>query len=345
MDADFDPDDAATPESGLFGLPHGPAEAEVHVVPVPFDATTSYRKGTACAPQAILAASHQVELFDLHAGQPYEAGITLLEADPAIEGLNREACELARGVLAVAGHISGDEFLQRDLARVNTIGAEVNQSVRSSVDGILEAGKLPGVLGGDHSVAFGAIAACAERSRGLGILHFDAHADLREAYEGFVWSHASIMHNVLRWIDGIERVVQVGVRDMGRSEYAAIQDSGGRVHALSDRQWAEARFEGRELPALVHETIALLPDEVYVSFDIDGLDPALCPNTGTPVPGGLSWQEANLWLEQLAASGRRVVGFDLTEVNPGDGDPGSSWDAIVGARLLYRLIGTALSSR
>ena len=97
--------------------------------------------------------------------------------------------------------------------------------------------------------------------------------------------------------------------------------------------------------ALARETIALLPDAVYVTFDVDGLDPTLCPGTGTPVPGGLLWDEAMVWLEELAKSRKRIVGLDLNEVSAGpDGDPdGTSWDAIVGARLLYRLIGAALA--
>ena len=340
---DFDPDAPAGPGSGLFGLSPSPDEARVHVVPVPFDATTSYRQGAAKAPVAVLAASHQVDLFDLSVGRPWEAGIWLSPSDGRVERWNDEARALARPIIDAGGRIEGERALERGLERVNAIGSEVNAWVRERTEGVLSAGKLPVILGGDHSVPFGALEAAAARHPGLGILHFDAHADLRVAYEGFTWSHASIFWNVLERLAGVERLVQVGLRDLGEAEHERIVASEGRVRALFDVDWARARFEGR-LRERVRETLALLPGEVWVSFDVDGLDPVLCPNTGTPVPGGFAWHEAMLWLEELSRCGSRVVGVDLCEVSPGPGgDPeGVGWDAAVGARLLYRLIGTAL---
>jgi agmatinase len=210
----------------------------------------------------------------------------------------------------------------------------------------MDAGKLVAVLGGDHSVPYGAIQAAAERHPGLGVLHVDAHADLRAAYEGFTWSHASILYNVVTRLEAVERVVQVGIRDLSEAEHALIAGSRGRVSALFDAEWAAARAAQQNLVALVRRTLAPLPERVWISFDVDGLDPALCPNTGTPVPGGFSFGEAMLWLGELARSGRRIVGFDLNEVAPGRERPaGEGWDEIVGARLLYRLIGFALQSR
>jgi agmatinase len=352
MSRPFDPSAAAGPDSGLFGLPHGPDDAGVHVLPAPFDATASYRKGAWKGPAAILRASRQVDLYDLATGRPYEAGICLLaDEDEAIGRRNREASERADRVIAVGGGIEGDAQLAADLERVSALGAELNSIVRARTDAVLAAGKLPVLVGGDHSTPFGAIQAAAERHPGLGVLHFDAHADLRVAYEGFTWSHASILHNVVERLNGVVRIVQVGVRDLCEEEHEAIRASGGRVTTLFDRDWQRARLTARrDLYALVRRHIALLPRRVWITFDVDGLDPSLCPQTGTPVPGGLSWADVDLWLEELAASGRQVVGLDLNEVNPGptwepeDADH-DSWDAIVGARLLYRLIGTALASR
>ena len=340
----FDPDAAAAPGSGAFGLSHGPAEAGVWILPVPFDATTSYRQGSARGPQAVRRASHQVELFDAAIGRPYQAGIHMFGDDARLVALQSEASALVAGMRARGGE------LERDRARVDAIGAELNALVHAHTTEALERHKLPVVLGGDHSVPFGAIQAVAERHPGLGLLHFDAHADLRHAYEGFTWSHASILDNVVRRIDGVTQVVQVGVRDLGQSEHAAIERSEGRVRTLFDADWARKRTAGEDLTQLVRTTLDALPHEVYVTFDVDGLDPTLCPNTGTPVPGGLDWHAALLWLDELARSGRRVVGLDLCEVNPGPAwhgrpeDP-DAWDAIVGARLLYRLIGTALLTR
>lgn len=339
----FHPDDAAKPGSGIFGLTHGPKDARVHVIPVPFDATTSYRKGAAGGPAAILRASRQVELFDLAAGKPHEQGICMLEADPRIAALNEEAGAKAERIIALGGDLGGNAALARDLARVNEIGAEVNRIVHEATRRALDMKKLPAIVGGDHSVPFGAFQAASERFPGLGILHFDAHADLREAFEGFAWSHASIMNNVATRLEKVAVLVQVGIRDLGEREYQTILGSKGRIRTLFDPEWARAKLDGTNLRELVKKRLEALPERVWVSFDVDGLDPVLCPNTGTPVPGGLSWPDAMLWLEELALSGKKVVGLDLNEVSPGDAGPETdSWDAIVGARLLYRLIGTAL---
>jgi agmatinase len=353
----FDPDAAASEEGGVYGLPHGPDGAAVWIVPVPFDATTSYRQGTARGPAALRRASRQVELFDVGAelagsasARPYHAGLFMQEEDERLVELQAEASARAAGIIARGGAIDGELTLERDLARVNAIGEELNAIVHARVREAFERQKLPAVVGGDHSVPFGALRAASERFPGLGVLHFDAHADLRHAYEGFEWSHASIFDNVVRRLPAVARLVQVGLRDVGQREREAILAHEGRVHALFDAQWAAARLAGADLRALVRRTLEHLPGDVWISFDVDGLDPVLCPNTGTPVPGGLGWHEALLWLDELARSGRRVVGLDLCEVNPGPAwqgrdDDADSWDAIVGARLLYRMIGTALACR
>lgn len=345
MSTPFDPDAAARPGSGIFGLSDDPSTAHVHVIPVPFDATTSYRKGAARGPEAILRASRQVELFDPLLGKPYRRGICMLEAEPRIAALNEEASAKADRIIALGGDIGEDRSLARDLARVNAIGDEINTIVRRATKAVLDAGKLPAIVGGDHSAPFGAMQAASERYPGLGVLHFDAHADLREAFEGFEWSHASIMHNVVSRLEAVSILAQIGIRDFGEREHERILGSKGRIRTLFDTEWARARLEGFNLRELVRKRLEPLPEHVYVSFDVDGLEPTLCPNTGTPVPGGLSWHEAMLWIEELARSGRRVVAIDLNEVNPGPGDPEvDSWDAIVGARLLYRLIGAAVGS-
>ncbi len=335
----FDPNAAAAEGSGIFGLPHTPEEARVHVIPVPFDATTSYRKGAAKGPEAILRASRQVDLFDLMYGRVYEARIAMLPADPRIAAWNAEATELADPIIAVGGELGGSRELASSLARVNAIGAEVNAVVEQSVERVLAAKQKPVVLGGDHSVPFGAFVAAAKHRPGLGLLHFDAHADLRPAYEGFEWSHASIFHNAMTKIEDVARLVQVGIRDLCEEEFEMIRGSNGRIRTLFDTDWATAKLEHRDLRALIRATLDALPKSIWVTFDVDGLDPTLCPNTGTPVPGGLSWHEAMLWLEEIAKSGREIVGCDLNEVSPGEVSDEDSIDANVGARLLYRMIG------
>jgi agmatinase len=339
----FDPNAAAAPGSGIFGLPHDEEAARVVLVPVPFDATTSYRKGAARGPGAILEASRQVDLFDLETGRPYEVGIHMLDEPGEIVRWNAEANALSEGIIAVGGNLQGDPRLVEDLARVNALSGEVNEWVRREVTRLLDAGKIVGLVGGDHAVPFGSIEAHAARHPGLGVLHFDAHADLRPAYEGFAWSHASIMANVVDRLPGVARLVQVGIRDLSEEEYRKIEDSNGRIVAHYDVDLRRAVRSGRSWDSIAARIVESLPNEVYVSFDIDGLDPALCPSTGTPVPGGLAFHEATAILEAVAISGRRIVGFDLNEVAPGP--EGDEWDANVGARLLYKLIGWTLVSR
>jgi agmatinase len=340
----FDPDAPARPESGIFGLPHAPEQAAIILVPVPWDATTSYGAGTSAGPGAILAASRQVDLFDPDTGRAYEAGIAMLREPVDVALWNRRARSRAVKVIAVAGIVAGKPALEHALAEVNELSEKVNDRVRDTARHWLEAGKIVGVVGGDHSVPFGSIQAHAERHRAFGILHVDAHSDTREAYEGFAWSHASIMHNVLRDVPEVVRLVQVGIRDLCEEEHRRIMSMPDRVKVYTDADLVRARFEGQPFAATARAIVDQLPHDVYLSFDIDGLDPSLCPHTGTPVPGGLGFQEAVWLVSQIVRSGRRIIGFDLDEVAPGP--EGDEWDANVGARLLYRMcVWTLCSAR
>ena len=331
----FSPDAAARPDSGIFGLDTPPADAKVILVPVPFDATASYGRRTAAAPAAILRASHQVDLLDRETGRPYEAGIAMLPEHTPVARWNDEA----RAVADACRHSPPGPERDARVQAVTRRSEAVNEWLRDEADRWLGEGRVVGVVGGDHSAPFGLIDALSRRTGGLGVLHVDAHADLREAYEGFAWSHASIMHNVLARTSAA-RLVQVGVRDFGEAELAAIEGSRGRVTTFFDQDLADELARGTPLAALAARIVDALPREVYVSFDIDGLDPALCPHTGTPVPGGLSFRDACVLLKAVTSSGRRIVGFDLCEVGPAEDE----WDANVGARVLYKLIGHALSA-
>ena len=332
----FDPDAAAGAESGIFGLPFAPEDSRVVIVPVPFEATTSYGGGTSKGPAAVLEASRQVDLFDHETGRPYSSGIAMLDVPAKVRRWNAAARKIAGPVIAKGGVV--DRRTRAAAAKVNEYGERVNEWVYGQCRALLDAGKMAVTLGGDHSVPFGAIRAYAETYPGLGVLHLDAHADLRDAYEGFTWSHASIFNNVMRRIDGVGRLVQVGVRDLGQAERAMIDDSNGRIVTFYDADLAARKEEGVPFARLADEIAAALPREVYLSWDIDGLDPTLCPGTGTPVPGGLSWNEAIGLLRALRRAGKRIVGLDLCEVSPGE----TEWDANVGARLLYKMIGFAL---
>jgi len=339
---DYDPDEPPPADAGLFGLPFTPEDAELVIVPVPWDATTSYRAGTSRGPAAIRAASHQLDLYDLDLGEPWRAGITMLPPAPEIDALNRVARADAERIIEVGGRIAGNTELEKALARVNDASAKLNRHVYDTVDRYLKQGKRVGVLGGDHSVPFGAIKRHAEDHEDFAVLHIDAHADLRDAYEGFEWSHASIMHNVIQKIPHVTKLVQVGIRDFSKAEADMIATSNGRIVTHYDWRLAEKKADGQSWGSICDAIIEDLPNWVYVSFDIDGLDPAFCPSTGTPVPGGLSFNEASILLKRVVESGVTIVGFDLNEVAPGA--EGNEWDANVGARVLYKLCSWMLKS-
>lgn len=338
----FDPSSAAV-GGGVYGLPFTPDESRVVLVPVPWEATVSYGSGTAGGPAAILEASRQVDLRDRDTGRPYEDGIAMLPIPDDVRAWSEDARRRAVPVLENGGP-GGREDLRQAAAAVDALGERLNSWVHEQCARWLAAEKIVGVVGGDHSVPFGGIRAAAEANPGLGVLHVDAHADLREAYEGFRWSHASIMFNVARDIAGVARIVQVGVRDYSDDEDALIRENPERLRTYFEPDLRRQLQEGESWARMIGRAVADLPQRVWVSFDIDGLDPALCPNTGTPVPGGLSFAEAVGLLRLLVASGRKVVGFDLSEVAPSP-DGRSQWDANVGARVLYKLIGFALMSQ
>lgn len=333
----FDPD-AAAQHDGIFGLPTDRGNARIIVIPAPFDATTSYRPGTANGPDAILHASRQVDLLDHLFGNIYERGIFMEEPDPEIAAASNRARALAGPILERGGASPEDA---RAVGRINAECENANGRLYSRAKLALSEGRTPIMLGGEHAMSLGPIRACAEAFPGLAILQVDAHMDLREAFEGFRYSHASIMWNVLREAPGVSRLVQVGIRDYSGGESEAARSSAGRVRTHFDQDWWARQDRGESFASLARCAIDDLGPSVpvYVSLDIDGLDPSLCPHTGTPVAGGLSFSQASALLKALADSGRRVVGADLVEVAPSH-DPGApEWDANVGARVLYKLCG------
>jgi agmatinase len=333
----FDPNAAADSSLGVFGLPFAREASRVVVIPVPFEATVSYGGGTEHGPETVREASAQVDLLDRRFGEAWRAGIYMEEPDPRVTEWGRAAREIASPIIERGGAAEGDA---EAVARVDAICAKVNTLVRDRAEAALREGRIPCVLGGEHAVSLGAIRACAEAHGEIGLLQIDAHMDLRPAFEGFRYSHASVVYNALEEVPQLRAVSQVGIRDYspGEAEFAA----GPRVATLFDDDLFDARAGGEPLGAIFDRAIEPLPERIYITLDIDGLDPALCPGTGTPVPGGLSFREASFLLQRLARSGRRVVGCDLVEVAPHQGD--GQWNANVGARVLFRLCMVAIAS-
>ncbi|MCS6991015.1 MAG: agmatinase family protein [Chitinophagales bacterium] len=334
-DTPFDPNDAAA-ANGIFGLPHQPEEARVIILPVPWEVTVSYRTGTAQAAQAILRASVQVDLYDADFPDAWKKGFFMLPPDKKIARKGQDLRKLAENHL---NHLlSGKKTNAKHLKKINEGCRWLNDRVRQEVSHWLDQGKRVVLLGGDHSTPLGYLQALAQRHTQFGILHLDAHCDLRKDYEGFTYSHASIMHQALL-MPQISRLVQVGIRDYCEAEWQRIQKSNGRIVAFLDRDLKRQQFAGTSWLSQCAQIVDALPEKVYLSFDVDVLAPHLCPNTGTPVPGGLEFEQTLTLLLHVVHSGRHIVGCDLTEVSVGNSKKtvSDAWDAIVGARLLYRL--------
>jgi agmatinase len=335
----FDPNHMATNGTGVFGLPFEAAESRLHLFPVPWETTTSYGDGASRGPAAIRRASFQVDLFDIETGDAYMQGYYMFEPAQEIVQMGRELKKKAATFLTfIEGDRAEEPAAQAIQKEINQGSEKVNEWVYARAKETLAAGKIPAVVGGDHSTPYGIIKAVSEKYKNdFGILHIDAHADLRDAYQGYKHSHASIMFNVMEDVKPA-RLVQIGIRDFSPGEYAYIQKNSDRIKTYFDSVSKRRLNRGESWQNICNEAVAHLPHNVHLSFDIDGLSPDLCPSTGTPVPGGLSWDQALTLLATVAESGRRIVSFDLNEVAEQE-DSTSDWDGNVGARLLFKMCG------
>ncbi len=338
----FDPNTPGDPDAQIYGLPFTCDEADVVLVPVPWEVTTSYGGGTSRGPEAIREASFQVDLFHPEFPQLWKRGIAMDEVPKALRQQSVALKKLAAVVIAAqTGQASAKQLAKaaKAMVLINEECAVMNDWVEERCAYWMKQGKLVGLVGGDHSTPLGLFRAQARRHKKFGILHIDAHLDLRIAYEGFLYSHASIMHNALR-IPQLERIVSVGIRDFCQQENEIFLAAKDRVRIVRSADMRAMQYAGATWKDQCEAIINALPEKVHISFDIDGLDPTLCPHTGTPVPGGLQFEEATYLLSRLAAK-RTLIGFDLVEVSPGKDE----WDANVGARLLWHLCGVLASRK
>ncbi|HEY6866921.1 MAG TPA: agmatinase [Candidatus Eisenbacteria bacterium] len=269
-----------------------PARARAVVLPAPYDFSTTYQGGARQGPRAILEASRNMELWDEEVGPTYRAGIhTLPELEPT-----------AQGPEAMAGR------------------------VEQAVGWILDQGRLPVMLGGEHSLTAGAVRAAKQRVANLSVLQIDAHGDMRDEYLGSRYSHACVMRRVRELCPA----ASVGIRSLGEEEARLLES-----HPVP--MWSVRAL--RALRGDLRPVLDALTDEVYVTFDLDALDPSILPATGTPEPGGLDWYEAVDLLKAVAARAR-IVGLDVVELAP---IPGQVASDFLAARLTYRMIGLALA--
>jgi agmatinase len=334
--SNFDPNSVGNPNNNIFGLPFTEEDARLIIVPVPWEVTVSYNAGTARAPDHIFTASLQVDLFDPELRDTWKQGFFMRYPDKKIltksDFLRKEA-ELYINYICQGDEVSANKFMCKTLRDINEGGIFLNNWVFEQTKDLLDKGKLVALLGGDHSTPFGFFKAIAEKYSDFGILQIDAHMDLRKAYEGFNYSHASIMYNALEEIPQLKKLVQVGIRDYCEEEFDYMCASNGRVITYFDTDIKERIFEGDLWKNIVEEMVHQLPQNVFISFDIDGLNPKLCPHTGTPVQGGFEAQEVYYLFKKVMQSGRKIIGFDLNEV----GVSHDEWDENVGARILFKL--------
>ena len=306
------------------------------IVPIPWEVTVSYNAGTARAPDHIYHASLQVDLYDSEIKDAWKQGFFMRPSDKKVlmksDYLRKEA-ELYINYISHGEIVSENKFMCKSLKDINEGSIFLNNWVYEQTKELLAQGKLVGLLGGDHSTPLGFFKAISDKHGDFGILQIDAHCDLREAYEGFNYSHASIMFNALKEIPGLKKLVQVGVRDYCENEFEYIKNSSERVVTYFDNVIKERQYEGESWKQITDEIINQLPEKVYISFDIDGLDPKLCPHTGTPVQGGFETEQVFYLFKKITQSGRKLIGFDLNEV----GISHDEWDENVGARCLFKL--------
>lgn len=264
-------------------------DAAAVVLPCPFEKTVSYMPGTRFGPREIIAASSQVELWDEEVGVDiHPRGIfTMPEMD------------LSHGTMDAA------------VAHIQRVAGE-----------IMDDGKFLVTLGGEHSITPPLVAAAAARHKGLTVLQIDAHADLRDGYQGDANSHASAMR---RTLDHVDAIVQVGIRNISEDEAKAVPGLGTTIFY----DW-----NMRNDPAWMDRVLDALQGPVYITVDLDGLEPGLIPATGTPEPGGLSWREAMTLLRRTCES-RQVVACDVVELCPIPGHWASNFAA---AKLVYKLL-------
>lgn len=335
----FDPNDLARPNGNIFGFPVSEEEASIVLLPVPWDVTASYGKGTSRGPQAILDASVQLDFYRPDLENAHEMKVYMAPVSGEWLAINDELCENMGDYISFleeGGQIQNNSFFASWLDQVNQTHWGLTNNLKERVSDLLEKGKCVGVIGGEHSSPLGLLEALNDKYESFGILHLDAHADLRKAYEGFEQSHASIFHNALSRCKNVEKLVSVGLRDISQGEVDMINESNERVVAYYDWDIKRRFYEGETWKRVALEIISHLPDHVYLSFDIDSLQPFLCPNTGTPVPGGFDFEQIQYLFKLLSESGKKLIGFDLCEVSPADND--QEWNANVGARVLWEIL-------
>jgi len=340
----FDYDELLTMDKNIYGLPFDADESEIIIIPVPWDVTVSYNAGTAKAPQAIKKASTLLDLYDYEYANVWKTGFFMEEVSDYWNKENKQLGKHARkyiDFISMGHKVEEDKTFKNIIAQINKKSELLNKWVEEKAIAYLNKNKIVGILGGEHSVPLGLLRALSKRHKSFSVLQIDAHADLRDGYEGFAYSHASVMHHTLKQ-KNITKLIQLGVRDVAHKEIKRIRKESDRINCFFDYEIKNMLFNGTTWHNITQKIVNMLDEYVYISFDIDGMKPSLCPHTGTPVPGGFSFNQICYLLKQIINNRRKIIGFDLCEVGF---NKDNDWDANVGARILFKLCAaTAISN-
>ena len=288
-----------TPKTNFLGIEkeHSSFDnSKIVIYSAPLEKTVSYGSGTNNGPKEILKASHYVEFYD--------------------EETKRELC-FEKGIATLP--ISNFDKLKSK----NAI-----DKIEKDVSNLIHKNKFVAMLGGEHTVTLGSVLAHHKKYNDLSILQFDAHSDLRESYEGSIYSHASVMRRVYEFN---KNIVQVGIRAQCKEEGDLIKKDKIKTFFARDIRQPESQKKWQS------DVVKNLSKNVYITFDIDGFDPSIVPSTGTPEPGGLFWDET-LDLIKLVGKKKNIVGFDVVELAPSKFHAASNY---IAAKLVYKILNYA----
>lgn len=329
----FDPNGPGIKNGNFIGLPFDQESARLILLSIPWDVTTSYQGGTSRGPDNILEASYQLDLHHELYGRAWEQGIYFSPSDPYLLELNDSTRLLASNYIAA---LESEEDMTspkwtQDLRQVNANCEIMIARTQAALETLLDKNKMIGLLGGDHSCPLGYYRVLDKRHEEWGILQIDAHMDLRQAYEGFLYSHASIFYNAVTELKNLKSLIQVGIRDFCEEEWEFADQN--KVQVFTAYTIDQESFQGVSWSQHCQKIISLLPPKVHISVDIDGLDPAYCPHTGTPVPGGISYNQLMYLIDTVKRANKTIIGFDICETAP----PPHDYDGNVAARVAYTL--------
>ena len=340
----FDPNGAIPDNGNYFGIPLEPEEAALVLISAPWDLSLKVRNGSSFAPDAIIEASRSVDFFEPMAPDSWRKGIATVPIDYTIQDMSHRLRSDAERIVKVHEKQGGTPFdnlvYERSLRRVNEGFQALNDNIYKQSQTWLSEGKIVGLVGGDQSTAYGHIRAVAEHHGSLGVLHIDSSCNLKSCHQGFEFSHASVMHNILRDVPQVECLVGVGVRAFSPEEWQRAE-SDPRVKLFTGQSIWSRHFEGVLWSTICNEIVESLPQNVYVSLDVNGLTVECSPHNGMVVAGGVRFPEVIYLLGKIVDSGRKIVGFALSEVLP---DMDDKTDAAIASRLLYNICSMALKN-